>query len=158
MSLLHKQQVRLGLLKAGRVLFTRQDNLRRILAQSTASPVVGTESGSSGGGGDDAASPMPSLLIQHMMHMATQPSPLKATFTTEELEVRAKSVMWDGSCISCYFYFRVWGCNWFYDLSSLLECIFIMVSIEKKQYQPFHMGRCFLEFLHICWFQCDLPR
>ena len=93
--LLHRQQVRLGLLKAARVLFSRQENLRRVLLQT----VVSTDSSSmenlAGSADEDATpdvvSPPPSLLMQQLMSAATQPSPIKGLFNREELEVRNDS-------------------------------------------------------------------
>lgn len=68
-TVLRQQQIRLGLLKAARVLFSRQENLRQIMAR----PVNTTESEYS--------------LFQQLLSAATIPSPVKAMFGRDELEV-----------------------------------------------------------------------
>lgn len=67
--LLRRQQIRLGLLKAARVLFSQQDNLRQIM-----------------GGVSDSQEEKYSL-FQQLLGAATRPSPIKAIFGKEELEV-----------------------------------------------------------------------
>ena len=67
--LLRQQQIRLGLLKAARVLFSQQENLRQIMAHPTSSGV-------------DQYS-----LFQQLLSAATRPSPIKAMFGRDELEV-----------------------------------------------------------------------
>ena len=67
--LLRRQQIRLGLLKAARVLFSQQDNLRQIM-----------------GGISDSQEEKYSL-FQQLLGAATRPSPIKAIFGKEELEV-----------------------------------------------------------------------
>ena len=67
--MLRQQQIRLGLLKAARVLFSRQENLRQIMAH----PVDATENEYS--------------LFQQLLSAATVPSPVKAMFGRDELEV-----------------------------------------------------------------------
>lgn len=69
LAVLRQQQIRLGLLKAARVLFSRQENLHQIMSHST------TE-------GDHQYS-----LFQQLLSAATRPSPIKAMFTRDELEV-----------------------------------------------------------------------
>ena len=66
--LLREQQIRLGLLKAARVLFSQQDNLRQIMRQTE---VEGEEYS----------------LFQQLLGAATRPSPIKAVFGRDELEV-----------------------------------------------------------------------
>ena len=68
-TVLRQQQIRLGLLKAARVLFSRQENLRQIMAR----PVNTKESEDS--------------LFQQLLSAATIPSPVKAMFGRDELEV-----------------------------------------------------------------------
>ena len=68
-TVLRQQQIRLGLLKAARVLFSRQENLRQIMAR----PVDTKESEYS--------------LFQQLLSAATIPSPVKAMFGRDELEV-----------------------------------------------------------------------
>ena len=70
-SQLRQQQITLGLLKAARVLCSRQDNLRQILSHQASS-----SEGSS------------TFSLQHLMCSAIKPSPIKALFDREELEVR----------------------------------------------------------------------
>lgn len=72
-SQLRQQQITLGLLKAARVLCSRQDNLRQILSHQAS-----TSDGSS------------TFSLQHLMCSAIKPSPIKALFDREELEVRAE--------------------------------------------------------------------
>ena len=83
---LRKQQLRLGLLKAAQTLLLQQNALRQVLSQPT---IVTTDA--EGGGAscpdDDGDTAGPVFLMQHLMQVATQPSPVKAIFTREELEV-----------------------------------------------------------------------
>ena len=67
--LLRQQQIRLGLLKAARVLFSQQENLRQIMARPASSE------------GDQYS------LFQQLLSAATRPSPIKAMFSRDELEV-----------------------------------------------------------------------
>lgn len=67
--LLRQQQIRLGLLKAARVLFSQQENLRQIMARPASAE------------GDQYS------LFQQLLSAATRPSPIKAMFTRDELEV-----------------------------------------------------------------------
>ncbi len=67
--LLRQEQIRLGLLKAARVLFSQQENLQHIMATPTSSE------------GDQYS------LFQQLLSAATRPSPIKAMFTRDELEV-----------------------------------------------------------------------
>lgn len=67
--LLRQQQIRLGLLKAARVLFSQQENLRQIMARPASSE------------GDQFS------LFQQLLSAATRPSPIKAMFSRDELEV-----------------------------------------------------------------------
>ena len=68
--LLRQQQIRLGLLKAARVLFSQQENLRQIMAR----PLSDTEHQYS--------------LFQQLLSAATRPSPIKAIFSRDEFEVQ----------------------------------------------------------------------
>jgi E3 ubiquitin-protein ligase HERC2 len=85
--------MRISLLKAARVLFSHQDNLRQILTQvanfglepTTASTELLT--GSLTEEESVPEPPTPTLLMQQLMQAATQPSPVKAMFSREELEV-----------------------------------------------------------------------
>ena len=70
-TLLRQQQITLGLLKAARVLCSRQDNLRQILNHQAESSDGGSSTFSS----------------QQLMCSAIKPSPIKALFDREELEV-----------------------------------------------------------------------
>jgi E3 ubiquitin-protein ligase HERC2 len=67
--LLRQQQIRLGLLKAARVLFSQQENLRQIMARPASSE------------GDQYS------LFQQLLSAATRPSPIKVMFNRDELEV-----------------------------------------------------------------------
>lgn len=67
--LLRQQQIRLGLLKAARVLFSQQENLRQIMARPASSE------------GDQFS------LFQQLLSAATRPSPIKVMFNRDELEV-----------------------------------------------------------------------
>lgn len=67
--LLRQEQIRLGLLKAARVLFSQQENLQQIMANPTSSE------------GDQFS------LFQQLLSAATRPSPIKAMFGRDELEV-----------------------------------------------------------------------
>ena len=70
MPLLRQEQIRLGLLKAARVLFSQQENLRQIMAHPASSE------------GDQYS------LFQQLLSAATRPSPIKAMFSRDELEVQ----------------------------------------------------------------------
>ena len=72
-STLRQQQIHLGLLKAARVLFSRQDNLRQILSHQSYA-VSGTFS------------------LQQLISSAIKPSPIKALFDREELEVSVEEL------------------------------------------------------------------
>lgn len=111
MRLLRKQQLLLGIIKACRVLFQRQDLLRKVLSQRVSedssqqsecfvsSPLSSGADDRCNNGMEDVedncssysssieSSCGPSLLIQMLMAKATQPSPVKAVFYREELEV-----------------------------------------------------------------------
>ena len=67
--LLRQQQIRLGLLKAARVLFSQQENLHQIMSHPA------------------GAEGRESSLFQQLLSAATRPSPIKAMFGRDELEV-----------------------------------------------------------------------
>ncbi|XP_064637694.1 E3 ubiquitin-protein ligase HERC2-like isoform X2 [Lineus longissimus] len=98
LSYLHKQQMRISLLKAARVLFSRQDNLRQILTQVAfygLEPMPTSTELLTGSLTEEEAvpePPVPTLLMQQLMQAATQPSPVKAIFSREELEAAALAV------------------------------------------------------------------
>ena len=73
--MLRQQQITLGLLKASRVLFSRQDNLRHILSHQSAATTEGEERDST-------------FSLRQLMSAAIRPSAIKALFDREELEVR----------------------------------------------------------------------
>ncbi|XP_048243824.1 E3 ubiquitin-protein ligase HERC2-like isoform X1 [Haliotis rufescens] len=85
---LRKQQIRLSLLRAARVLFSRQDNLRQILSQPVASEFLHDGFGVIEEDVNTETSQGTSLMQQLLM-AATQPSPLKAMFSREEMEAAA---------------------------------------------------------------------
>lgn len=68
---LRQQQIRLGLLKAACVLFSQQENLQEIMTNRTTK------------GSDD----YDYSLFQQLLSAATRPSPIKAMFGRDELEV-----------------------------------------------------------------------
>ena len=76
MAALRRQQIRLGLLKAARVLFSQQENLLQIMTSK--SDVIDDEYQYS--------------LFQQLLSAATRPSPVKAMFGKEELEGAAVSI------------------------------------------------------------------
>ncbi|XP_077868707.1 E3 ubiquitin-protein ligase HERC2-like [Saccoglossus kowalevskii] len=83
-KLLRKQQVRLGVLKAARILFSRQDNLRLLLSLMATVRVPSSD--------DSEPSTTQMLLLQHLMNAATKPSPIKPVFDREELEAAALAI------------------------------------------------------------------
>lgn len=83
-SLLRSQQHQLAAMKACHQLFRHQRLLRRVLKQPSVETVTSLEALNEG---EDVDSNSEQLLIQKLMIKATQPSPLKAIFTKEELEV-----------------------------------------------------------------------
>ena len=85
-SMLRRQQIRLGLMKAARVLFgCRQSNLRQLLTL----PSIMIEMTMPGEEGSEVENtpPSPNTLLQQLMNTATLPSPIKAVFPKWELEV-----------------------------------------------------------------------
>ena len=86
MALLRQQQQRFAVMKAIKVFFADQNSLRHILAQSTSvAPssieVIGEENIN-----DPLSLTREILLIQRLLSKATQPSPIKAIFSTDEIE------------------------------------------------------------------------
>ncbi|KAM9567415.1 E3 ubiquitin-protein ligase HERC2 isoform 7-T8 [Guaruba guarouba] len=95
LDLLRCQQLKLYILKAGRALLSHQDTLRQILSQpavqesvlnpaedgAVASPDIGDMS-------PEGPQP-PMILLQQLLTAATQPSPVKAIFDKQELEVES---------------------------------------------------------------------
>ena len=68
---LRQQQIRLGLLKAARVLFSKQENLQEIMTKQTI----------------ELDDDYKYSLFQQLLSAATRPSPIKAIFAKDELEV-----------------------------------------------------------------------
>uniref|UniRef100_UPI00358FCF6D E3 ubiquitin-protein ligase HERC2 n=1 Tax=Myxine glutinosa TaxID=7769 RepID=UPI00358FCF6D len=95
-SLLTCHQLRLFLVKAVRSLLMHQERLRRVLSLP-AHPgfqhiAAGDDDVSTRGDISDGSSegpPAPQFLLQHLLIASTQPSPLKATFSRQELEAAA---------------------------------------------------------------------
>lgn len=83
-SLLRSQQHQLAAMKACHQLFQHQRILRKVLKQPSTGIAISIDALNEG---DDSESGSEQLLIQKLMIKATQPSPLKAIFTKEELEV-----------------------------------------------------------------------
>ena len=84
---LRRQQIRVGLLKAARVLLQHQDVLRKVLHQVVLPQTPSHPEIEAAGSDDESEVDAPNLILHQLMVAATQPSPLKATFTREELEV-----------------------------------------------------------------------
>lgn len=108
---LRKQQLRLGILKASRVLLSRQEVLRQVLSQRIHPSLMPIQDTSEPSSDEDAPEP-PSTILQQLMVAATQPSPLKPVFTKEELEVM---IYMELICYSCVYIDTV--CNRFYKFS-----------------------------------------
>ncbi|KAJ8297784.1 hypothetical protein KUTeg_024315 [Tegillarca granosa] len=88
---LRHQQIRLGLLRASKTLFSRKQNLRQILLR----PIFTDDPGTVSNYSDDepnADLETPTSVLQSLMLAATQPSPIKAIFSHEELEAAALAV------------------------------------------------------------------
>lgn len=91
---LRRQQVKLGMLRAGRVLLQHQNILRKILTQITLPELQHSEVDNSTSDEDfspDTGDSVNTILQQFLMS-ATQPSPLKALFCRDELEAACLSV------------------------------------------------------------------
>ena len=86
---LRRQQIRIGLIKASRVLLKHQVILRQILTQEVLLECQHPEPDTNTS--DDEITETPNMILQQVMMMATQPSPLKAIFSQEELEVSKDS-------------------------------------------------------------------
>ena len=83
--------MRLAALRACAVVFGSQDHLRRILLQPIPQPATTSQApATSESSNDDEAGEGQSskLLLQKLMTSATQSSPIKTTFSKEELQVR----------------------------------------------------------------------
>ena len=91
-ALLRQQQQRLAGLKAIKVLFSHQNSLRHVLKQvvvygtTSVESIDDTETEESGGRKKEV------MLIQRLLVKATQPSPVKAIYQSEELESAALAV------------------------------------------------------------------
>lgn len=94
---LRKQQLKLGLLRASRVLLSCQPHLRQILSgisvvdQGLSEVEAGVEEISEED--PESESSPANTILQLLMSIATQPSPIKAVFSREELEVRENGVV-----------------------------------------------------------------
>nr|XP_022328228.1 E3 ubiquitin-protein ligase HERC2-like isoform X2 [Crassostrea virginica] len=93
---LRKQQLKLGLLRASRVLLSCQPHLRQILSGISVVDQgllevegVGEEIGDEDPESDSAPA---NTILQQLMSVATQPSPIKAVFSRDELEGAALAV------------------------------------------------------------------
>ena len=83
---LRRQQLRLGILKATRVLLNHQEVLRQVLTQRILKALLPPQEPQEPSSDEEAPEP-PSSILQQLMVAATQPSPLKPVFPKEELEV-----------------------------------------------------------------------
>lgn len=79
LSLLQDQQVQLGIVRAARSLLGHQGWLQQLLAHSCPACLLAPTD-------DDDTS---TSLLRHLLTTATQPAPLKAVFSREELLVGA---------------------------------------------------------------------
>lgn len=86
---LRKQQIKLGMLRAGRVLLKHQNILRKILTQCVLPELLPAEVDTSTSDYDypTESVDIPNMILQQVLMAATQPSPLKALFARDELEV-----------------------------------------------------------------------
>ena len=100
MRMMRRQQLRQGLMKASQSFFACQDLLRQILSQVTSpdpgelavAGTLGTSDITISGalGIEEEPGREQQMLMQLLMQAATQPSPLKAIFTRDEMEVSVK--------------------------------------------------------------------
>ncbi|XP_052796353.1 E3 ubiquitin-protein ligase HERC2-like isoform X2 [Mya arenaria] len=93
---LRRQQQRLGLLRAVRVLLSYQNILRQILSRGLLPELSPAEQDPSSTMDEEGAGEQtegPNHILQHVLVSATQPSTLKALFTREELEGACLSVV-----------------------------------------------------------------
>ncbi|UYV60264.1 HERC2 [Cordylochernes scorpioides] len=89
---LQRLHIFLGLLKSTRVLFSKQEFLRKVLLCPMVAPPSSAE---------DSPSTPDILLISHIMTVATQPSQLKHIFSRDEMEVQCYiSVMMQAACLA----------------------------------------------------------
>lgn len=92
---LHRQQIRLGLLQAARVLLKHQIIMRKILTQNVLAELKMIEAESTMTDEDlsqEWTESRPNLILHQLMVVATQPSPLKAIFGREEIEAACLAV------------------------------------------------------------------
>ena len=111
---LMKQEILVGQMRAAACLYLHQSNLRSILCQpvpadpnpsSTHALMLATQGLSHEGAGSEEegpvgeAGPQQTNLLQQILMVATQPSPLKAMFSMEEMQVRLWLRLVVGACL-----------------------------------------------------------
>ena len=109
-----KQEILLGQMRAAACLYLHQSNLRSILCQpvpadpspsSTHALMLATQGLSHEGAGSEEEGPVGEVgpqqtnLLQQILMVATQPSPLKAMFSMEEMQVRLRLRWVVGACL-----------------------------------------------------------
>lgn len=118
-SLLRTQQQRLAAMNACSVLFRHQNLLRHVLKHHTLGSSPSLEVLNEGEELDPVTE---TLLIQKLISKATQPSPLKATFGKNEIEVS-----------SYWFWFlkRLHSCTIMYEILSIVLVLLWIVSEDE---------------------------
>lgn len=127
---LRKQQLKLGLLRASRVLLSCQPHLRQILSgispvdQGLSEVEAGVEEVSEED--PESESSPANTILQLLMSIATQPSPIKAVFSREELEVRKNDEV---NTVHCGFFniqsilrFIAFRCWVIHEINFSLKC------------------------------------
>ena len=110
-----KQEILLGQMRAAACLYRHQSNLRSILVQpvpadptpsSTHALLLAAQGLSHEGVGSEEEGPVGEVgtqqtnLLQQLLMVATQPSPLKAMFSMEEMQVRVTLQLGCRSCLA----------------------------------------------------------
>lgn len=134
-----KQEILLGQMRAAACLYLHQINLRSILCQPVpADPNPGSthalmlaaqglgHEGSEEEGPVGEVGPQQTNLLQQILMVATQPSPLKAMFSMEEMQVRLRLRLVVGAC----------SCGWLSVLVCTVGCrclfVWLVVSIMEE--------------------------
>nr|XP_060475623.1 E3 ubiquitin-protein ligase HERC2 [Panthera onca] len=131
LELLRCQQLKLYILKAGRALLSHQDQLRQILSQPAVQEVTAAHTDDGAAASPDLGDMSPEgpqppmILLQQLLASATQPSPVKAIFDKQELEVRYLT-----KACQCCFPFCL---KKFFILNDFYFCLFCLVSLIRKK-------------------------